>query len=72
MTSRGIQKRIALFTGQAPSRKEFYRDPDILISYDGERVNWRFSWTRQEGLTELAAVAPGESRLFDKDLEFFA
>jgi hypothetical protein len=71
MTSRGIPKRIALFTGQAASRKDLYRDPDILISYDGERVNWRFSWTRQEDLTELAAVAAGETPLFDKDLEFF-
>lgn len=30
MTSREIQKRIALFTARAPTRRELYRDPDVL------------------------------------------
>jgi multiple sugar transport system substrate-binding protein len=30
MTSGEVQKRIALFTGRAPTRKELYRDPDVL------------------------------------------
>jgi multiple sugar transport system substrate-binding protein len=30
MTSKEIQKRIALFTARAPARKELYRDPDVL------------------------------------------
>lgn len=30
MTSKETQRRIALFTGRAPTRKELYHDPDIL------------------------------------------
>ncbi|MCZ6625931.1 MAG: ABC transporter substrate-binding protein [Deltaproteobacteria bacterium] len=33
MSGREIQKRITLFTGRAPARKELYRDPDILKKY---------------------------------------
>lgn len=33
MTSREVQKRLALLESRAPSRKELYRDPEILKKY---------------------------------------
>ena len=33
MSSREIQRRIALLTGRAPAREDIYRDPDLLKKY---------------------------------------
>jgi multiple sugar transport system substrate-binding protein len=40
MTSREIQKRIALFAGRAPTRKALYEDPEVLDKQPQYRSQW--------------------------------
>jgi multiple sugar transport system substrate-binding protein len=43
MSSREIQRRIALLTGRAPAREDIYRDPDLLKKYRQFETLWKIS-----------------------------